>query len=62
MAWVGSNLKAHPVPTLCCGQGCQLLNQALDQVLDQADVVKSPLLFHLVTFLISGWWVDDLTR
>jgi len=22
MAWVGSDLKAHPVPIRCCGQGC----------------------------------------
>ena len=28
MAWVGKDLKAHPVPTHCCGQGCHPAAQA----------------------------------
>jgi len=28
MVWVGRDLKAHPVPTLCCGQGCHPAAQA----------------------------------
>jgi len=28
MAWVGRDLKDHPVPTPCCGQGCQSPDQA----------------------------------
>jgi len=28
MAWVGRDLKAHPVPTPCYGQDCHPLDQA----------------------------------
>ena len=31
MTWVGRDLKDHPVPTHCCGQGCQPPYQTLDQ-------------------------------
>jgi len=32
MAWAGRDLKDHPVPSPLLGQGCQLLNWALDQL------------------------------
>jgi len=66
MAWVGRDLKGHLVPTHCSGQGCQLLDQEVDQVAqdsiqsdlntsrDEASTTSLGSLFqHLITLSVK---------
>jgi len=46
------DLKGHLVPTPCCRQGCQPLNQALDQILAQVAQALSSL---------QGWSIHNVS-
>jgi len=45
-AWMGRDLKYHPVPIPCCGQSCQPLHQASDQAAQELTVDKVELSPH----------------